>query len=171
MQKQAQARAMRVDVAGSLARVRKEARASIARLQRAGLKRIRAIDREIERLSEQQDALVASLGVMLAEIRQVAELDGVARRPHGKRKGTAAAAPKAPSARATGRHLHLVGGPRWRVAPETMTLREMERDHIAAVLANCDWNQSLSAVRLGIGRNTLMRKVKAFGLKKTPKAA
>jgi transcriptional regulator of acetoin/glycerol metabolism len=52
-----------------------------------------------------------------------------------------------------------------------MTLREMERDHIAAVLANCDWNQSLSAIRLGIGRNTLMRKVKAFGLKKTPKAA
>jgi two-component system response regulator HydG len=69
------------------------------------------------------------------------------------------------------RHLHLVGGPRWRVAPETMTLREMERDHIAAVLVSCGWNQSLAALRLGIGRNTLMRKVKAFGLRKTPKAA
>jgi transcriptional regulator of acetoin/glycerol metabolism len=162
---------MRIDVVGSLARVRKEARASLARLQRAGLKRIRAIDREIERLSGQQDALVASLGVMLAEIRQVAELDGIARRARGKKKGTAASAPRVPSGRAAGGHLHLVGGPRWRVAPETMTLREMERDHIAAVLANCDWNQSLSAIRLGIGRNTLMRKVKAFGLKKTPKAA
>jgi transcriptional regulator of acetoin/glycerol metabolism len=104
----------------------------------------------------------------------VAEIDGIARRSRGGRakgKGAAAAAPRVSNGRGSGGHLHLVGGPRWRVAPETMTLREMERDHIAAVLTNCDWNQSLSAVRLGIGRNTLMRKVKAFGLKKTPKAA
>jgi len=157
------------DVAGTLARVRQEARASIARLRRAGLKRIRAIDREIERLSEQQRALVDSLGAMMAQIRDVADLGARGRR--GRGAAPAAASGARAGVRGAVSHLRLVGSPRWRVAPETMTLREMERDHIAAVLTSCEWNQSLAAQRLGIGRNTLMRKVKTYGLKKTAKAA
>ncbi|HSI03591.1 MAG TPA: sigma-54 dependent transcriptional regulator, partial [Myxococcota bacterium] len=39
------------------------------------------------------------------------------------------------------------------------TLAEVERDHIAAVLADCDGNQSEAARRLGISRNTLTRKL------------
>jgi DNA-binding NtrC family response regulator len=54
--------------------------------------------------------------------------------------------------------------PRWLSPPEVFPLRQLERDYIAAVLASCNWNQSLAARRLGIGRNTLMRKIKSFGL-------
>ena len=39
------------------------------------------------------------------------------------------------------------------------------------VLSRCNWNQSLAARRLGIGRNTLMRKIKTFGLDKAEVAA
>ena len=39
------------------------------------------------------------------------------------------------------------------------TLAQVERDYIAAVLADCGGNQSECARRLGIGRNTLARKL------------
>jgi DNA-binding NtrC family response regulator len=54
--------------------------------------------------------------------------------------------------------------PRRHVAPDVFPLRELERDYIATVLMRCKWNQSLAARRLGIGRNTLMRKIKSFKL-------
>ena len=141
--------------------MRREARKSLARLRRVGLERIRSLDREIARLGGQQQALLDDLRATLDTIRETAALQASST-PRGLRR----AGSVSPAGRV--RHLHLVGGPRWRVAPETMTLREMERDHIAAVLLSCGWNQSLAAVRLGIGRNTLMRKVKAFGLRRKP---
>jgi len=54
--------------------------------------------------------------------------------------------------------------PRRYAALDVFPLRQLERDYIAGVLSTCDWNQSLAARRLGIGRNTLMRKIKTFGL-------
>ena len=55
--------------------------------------------------------------------------------------------------------------PRRYAAPDVFPLRQLERDYIAGVLSSCNWNQSLAARRLGIGRNTLMRKIKSFGLR------
>jgi DNA-binding NtrC family response regulator len=55
--------------------------------------------------------------------------------------------------------------PRRFAAPDVFPLRQLERDYIAGVLSSCNWNQSLAARRLGIGRNTLMRKIKTFGLR------
>lgn len=55
--------------------------------------------------------------------------------------------------------------PRRHAAPDVFPLRQLERDYIAGVLSSCNWNQSLAARRLGIGRNTLMRKIKTFGLR------
>lgn len=60
--------------------------------------------------------------------------------------------------------------PRRHVAPDVFPLRELERDYIATVLTRCNWNQSLAARRLGIGRNTLMRKIKSFKLEKSEAA-
>jgi DNA-binding NtrC family response regulator len=69
-------------------------------------------------------------------------------------------------------HLRSVIGRRSRrnLAPDVFPLRQLERDYIAAVLASCNWNQSLAARRLGIGRNTLLRKIKAFHLGKAEAA-
>lgn len=61
--------------------------------------------------------------------------------------------------------------PRRHAAPDVFPLRQLERDYIAAVLSSCNWNQSLAARRLGIGRNTLMRKIKSFGLGRAEYAA
>ncbi len=63
-------------------------------------------------------------------------------------------------------HLRAVVGRRSREQPppDVFPLRDLERDYIHAVLISCNWNQSLCARRLGIGRNTLLRKIKAFGL-------
>ena len=147
--------------AATLARIRREARASLRRLRRAGLESIRAIDEQIKQCGEEQEAVRTELRRTLASISEAANIrETLSRRPHG---GSAI-----PGASPTERvsHLRLVGGPRWRVAPETVTLREMERDHIAVVLARCGWNQSRAALQLGIGRNTLMRKVKTFRLRK-----
>ncbi len=60
--------------------------------------------------------------------------------------------------------------PRRHAAPDVFPLRALERDYIATVLARCNWNQSLAARRLGIGRNTLMRKIKSFKLEKSEAA-
>ncbi|MCC6849560.1 MAG: sigma-54-dependent Fis family transcriptional regulator [Deltaproteobacteria bacterium] len=61
--------------------------------------------------------------------------------------------------------------PRRYAAPDVFPLRQLERDYIAGVLSSCNWNQSLAARRLGIGRNTLMRKIKTFGLRAAGEAA
>ncbi len=60
--------------------------------------------------------------------------------------------------------------PRRHVAPDVFPLRMLERDYIATVLTRCNWNQSLAARRLGIGRNTLMRKIKSFKLERSEAA-
>jgi transcriptional regulator of acetoin/glycerol metabolism len=49
-------------------------------------------------------------------------------------------------------------------------LRTLERDYIASVLVRCNWNQSLAARHLGIGRNTLMRKIRVFKLDRSEAA-
>lgn len=61
--------------------------------------------------------------------------------------------------------------PRRYAAPDVFPLRQLEREYIAGVLSSCNWNQSLAARRLGIGRNTLMRKIKTFGLRSEVVAA
>ena len=43
---------------------------------------------------------------------------------------------------------------------------EISAERIRTVLGRCNWNQSLAARRLGIGRNTLMRKIKFFKLER-----
>ncbi len=156
--------------AATLARIRREVRTSLQRLRRVGLASIRAIDKQIKRCGEEREAVRRELQRTLATIREAADgHESVARRSHAGSVGAGA------GRTGQGPHLRLVGGPRWRVAPETVTLREMERDHIAAVLMICGWNQSRAARQLGIGRNTLMRKVKTFRLRKTrrrsPRAA
>jgi two-component system nitrogen regulation response regulator GlnG len=50
--------------------------------------------------------------------------------------------------------------PRRRVAPEITPLHQMECDYICAALARCGGNQSMAARRLGIGRSTLIRKLR-----------
>jgi Nif-specific regulatory protein len=44
------------------------------------------------------------------------------------------------------------------------TLEEVEREHILRVLERCEGNRSEAAQLLGIGRNTLTRKLKSYGL-------
>jgi DNA-binding NtrC family response regulator len=72
-----------------------------------------------------------------------------------------------PGTEVTAERIRVVLGrrPRRYAAVDVFTLRQLERDYIAGVLSTCDWNQSLAARRLGIGRNTLMRKIKTFGLR------
>jgi two-component system response regulator HydG len=48
-------------------------------------------------------------------------------------------------------------------APET-NLKELEKQHILEVLDACRQNQGEAAKRLGIGRNTLWRKLKSYGI-------
>lgn len=49
---------------------------------------------------------------------------------------------------------------------EGLTLKELEKRYIIEVLKQHDWNQAKVAKKLGIGRNTLWRKIKQYGLKK-----
>ena len=49
-------------------------------------------------------------------------------------------------------------------APEGLTLAEVEKRHILRVLARCEGNRTRAAQALGIGRNTLARKLKQYGL-------
>jgi len=46
---------------------------------------------------------------------------------------------------------------------DVLPLERIETDYIVAALALCDGNQTLAARRLGIGRSTLLRKLKAGG--------
>jgi len=45
-----------------------------------------------------------------------------------------------------------------------MSMETMEQDHIRKVLENCQWNRSRAAQELGIGYNTLWRKMKKYGI-------
>lgn len=44
------------------------------------------------------------------------------------------------------------------------TLEESERRHVRQVLEDCDGNQAEAAKRLGVARNTLWRKLRAYGI-------
>jgi DNA-binding NtrC family response regulator len=46
---------------------------------------------------------------------------------------------------------------------DVLPLERVETDYIVAALALCEGNQTLAARRLGIGRSTLLRKLKASG--------
>ena len=48
------------------------------------------------------------------------------------------------------------------------TLEELERELIERTLAECDWNKTLAARRLGIGRRTLYEKASRFGIRLGP---
>lgn len=52
-----------------------------------------------------------------------------------------------------------------------MTLVDMERMHIQNMLRSCNWNQAEAARRLGIGYNTLWRKIKTYGLREENSAS
>jgi DNA-binding NtrC family response regulator len=58
----------------------------------------------------------------------------------------------------------LNGRLRTRTQVAVVPLRQLEADYICAALATCDGNRALTARRLGIGRNTLIRKLKELGL-------
>jgi two-component system response regulator HydG len=52
--------------------------------------------------------------------------------------------------------------------PPQQTLAGLERAQILQTLERCGWNQSRAAEALGIGRTTLWRKLKEYGLERTP---
>jgi len=54
----------------------------------------------------------------------------------------------------------LHGAPRCEPASRVLPLDRIELDYIVAALALCEGNQTLAARRLGIGRSTLLRKLK-----------
>jgi transcriptional regulator of acetoin/glycerol metabolism len=45
-----------------------------------------------------------------------------------------------------------------------MSMETMEQAHIRKVLEHCQWNRSRAARELGIGYNTLWRKMKKYGI-------
>jgi DNA-binding NtrC family response regulator len=47
-----------------------------------------------------------------------------------------------------------------------MTLAELERRHIEAVLAHTNWHQGRAAVALGISSKTLYRKIREYGFRR-----
>jgi Nif-specific regulatory protein len=49
-------------------------------------------------------------------------------------------------------------------APAPAPLAEVEKQHIVSTLAYCDGNRTRAATLLGIGRNTLARKLKQYGI-------
>jgi DNA-binding NtrC family response regulator len=52
--------------------------------------------------------------------------------------------------------------------PPQQTLAELERIHVLQTLERCGWNHSRTAEALGIGRTTLWRKLKDYGLDRPP---
>ena len=52
-----------------------------------------------------------------------------------------------------------------------LTPRDVEREHILATLRECHGNQAKAADLLGIGRNTLWRKLKEYDVKPSDEAA
>jgi DNA-binding NtrC family response regulator len=49
--------------------------------------------------------------------------------------------------------------------PPTLSLAEVERRHVLAVLASCAHNVSRAAERLGLARSTMKRKLRAYGVR------
>jgi transcriptional regulator with PAS, ATPase and Fis domain len=49
-----------------------------------------------------------------------------------------------------------------------LTFQDMEREHLRRILSLSEWNVSRAAQVLQIDRSTLMRKIKRFGLQKSP---
>jgi two-component system response regulator HydG len=47
-----------------------------------------------------------------------------------------------------------------------MTLKELEERHIKMVLEDCSWHQTETARRLGVGYNTLWRRMKEYNIEK-----
>jgi transcriptional regulator of acetoin/glycerol metabolism len=45
-----------------------------------------------------------------------------------------------------------------------LSLEAMEQTHIRQILEHCQWNRSRAARELGIGYNTLWRKMKKYGI-------
>jgi two-component system response regulator PilR (NtrC family) len=58
-----------------------------------------------------------------------------------------------------------VGGPATTAPPGGGVIEAMERTLIEKVLAECDWNKSRAARRLGIGRRTLYSKAAKYGIR------
>jgi hypothetical protein len=71
-------RRSRSRTSGTLAVLRRRAEAMMGRLRRAGMQQIRALERQIERLNHQREALLAELGIALG---------GGVRRGRGRRAG------------------------------------------------------------------------------------
>jgi DNA-binding NtrC family response regulator len=57
-----------------------------------------------------------------------------------------------------------------RAGGRTLTLEEVERNHIERVLYGCDGNRTVAAEQLGIARATLHAKIKQFGLEQVGRA-
>jgi len=58
------------------------------------------------------------------------------------------------------RHPQSVGGPSF----TPMTLEEVERQHVKAVLEFCNWSVGAAAPMLGISRETLYQKIKKYNI-------
>jgi two-component system, NtrC family, response regulator HydG len=56
------------------------------------------------------------------------------------------------------------GGDASEATPKLRRLEDVEREHILGTLDACAWNQARAAEALGIGRNTLWRKLKDCGV-------
>ena len=52
--------------------------------------------------------------------------------------------------------------------PAVSTLEELEKELITRTLAECNWNKSLAAKRIGIGRRTLYDKAVRLGIPLKP---
>lgn len=51
---------------------------------------------------------------------------------------------------------------------EFLTLKELEKQHIIAAMEGCQGNQTQAARQLGVGRNTLWRKLKEYDISASP---
>ena len=61
-----------------------------------------------------------------------------------------------------------VGGPTEPAPPGGGVIEAMERTLIEKILAECEWNKSRAARRLGIGRRTLYSKAAKYGIRLDP---
>jgi transcriptional regulator with GAF, ATPase, and Fis domain len=72
---------------------------------------------------------------------------------------------------ATGRRLHIPPPPNGEATRRGETLADVEREHIAAVLADCGWRiqgRGGAAARLGLTPRALERKIAHLGVQRSP---